>query len=110
MLPYSSSWQADTAGASVEQARQGPSHPNLRDLLNNIHTTKWFEFGLQLTSNIEELDKIGTDHQGDARTALRDTLRLVLREDPDLSWQKVVQALQTIGELAMARTIKEKFC
>ena len=94
----------------MEQARQGPSHPNLRDLLNNIHTTKWFEFGLHLTSNIEELDKIETDHKGDARAALRDTLRLVLREDPDLSWQKVVQALQTIGEVAMARRINDKFC
>ena len=94
----------------MEQARQGSSHPNLRDLLNNIHTTKWYEFGLQLTSNIEELDIIETDHKGDARTALRDTLRLVLRENPDLSWQKVVHALQTIGEVAMAKTIKDKFC
>ncbi|CAI8003623.1 hypothetical protein GBAR_LOCUS3697 [Geodia barretti] len=102
--------QADTAGASVEQARQGPSHPNLRDLFNNIRTTKWYEFGLQLTSNIEELNTIKTDHKGDARTALLDTLNLVLREDPDLSWQKVVQALQTIGEVVMAQTINEKFC
>ena len=94
----------------MEQTRLGPSHPNLRDLLNNIHTTKWYEFGLQLTNNNKELDKIEIDHKGDARTALRDTLGLVLREDPDLSWRKVVQALNTIGEVAMARTISDKFC
>ncbi|CAI8041714.1 hypothetical protein GBAR_LOCUS23152, partial [Geodia barretti] len=111
MVSYSSSReQADTAGASVEQARQRSSHPNLRDLLNNITTTKWYVFGLQLTSNIEELNTIKTDNKGDAKTALQETLNLVLREDPDLSWQKVVEALQTIGEVAMARTINKEFC
>ena len=111
MVSYSSSReQADTAGAGVEQARQGPSHPNLRDLLNNIHTTEWYKFGLQLTSNIAELNTIKTDNKGDAKTALQETLNLVLREDPDLSWQKVVEALQTIGEVAMARTINKEFC
>ena len=94
----------------MEQARQGPSHPNLRDLLSNIHTTKWYELGLQLTNNIEELDKIETDQKGDTRAALLDTLNLACREDPDLTWQKVIQALYTIGEVAMARTIKDKFC
>ena len=73
------------------------TRPNLTDLANNIHTTKWFELGLQLTDN-------------DARSALLEVLDFVLREDPELSWDKVVLALQTISEVSIAKTIQDKFC
>ena len=86
------------------------TRPNLTDLANNIHTTKWFELGLQLTGNVRELDLIGRNHQNDARSALLDMLGFVLREDPELSWDKIVQALQTISEVSIAKTIQDKFC
>ena len=86
------------------------TRPNLRDLANNIRTTKWFELGLQLTGNVRELDLIGRNHKNDARSALLDMLGFVLKEDPELSWEKVTDALQTIDERNMAKTIHDKFC
>ena len=84
--------------------------PNLTDLANNIHTTKWFELGLQLTGNVRELNLIKENHKNDARGALLEVLGFVLREDPELSWDKVVLALQTISEVSIAKTIQDKFC
>lgn len=87
-----------------------PRHPSLRDLVNNIHTTKWFELGLQLTDNVRQLNLIKTNHRNDAVGALLEMLDFILREDPELSWDKVVLALQTVGERNMAKIIQDKFC
>ena len=86
------------------------TRPNLTDLANNIHTTKWFELGLQLTNNVKELNLIKENHKIDARGALLEVLDFVLREDPELSWNKVILALQTISERSMAKTIQDKLC
>ena len=82
----------------------------MKDLLNSIHITNWYELGLRLTDNVEELDMIESDHKRDTRTALRKTLQLVLTEDPELSWQKIVCALREIRKFNTAKKIEDKFC
>lgn len=109
--PLLSSPQTSVTLSRQEQTDDAKTtRPNLTHLANNIHTTKWFELGLQLTGNVRELDLIGRNHTNDARSALLNMLGFVLREDPELSWDKVVLALQTIGEQNMAKTILDKFC
>lgn len=113
ILPYHQQ-QSDIAdGATgLGPAVQQPSPLELKDLHNHIHTTKWYELGLQLIDkdSVHELNIILRDHKGDTKIALQETLNLVYREDPDLSWLKVVKALMTVGEARQAKIIKDKFC
>ena len=90
----------------------GGQQCNLRNLLHYVHTTKWYRLGLELMGDeaVTQLDVIDYDHKGDKETALRKTLSLCLRADPDLSWQKVVKALRKIGETRNAKDIEDKFC
>ena len=81
----------------------------MKELLNNVYTTKWYELGCQLADK-RELDFIRRDHNKDTRTALQETFSLVLREDPHLSWTKVVHALKAVREFTVAKTIEDKFC
>ena len=97
-----------TMGTSSLDTRGNPC--TLRDLLNNVRTDKWYRLGVQLTENVEELNIIKSDHQNDVDGALIDMFNLVLKDNPDLSWQTVVEALQTIGENNKAKRIKETFC
>ena len=60
--------------------------------------------------NESELKVIESDHRGDIRGALRKTLELALKENPDLTWENVVAALRNIREITTARTIENKFC
>ena len=83
---------------------------NLRNLLANVQTTKWYRLGLDLNISEYDLDFIKADHGGDTRTALMETLKLCLRQDPDLSWSKVVKALRNINENRNAKQIEDKFC
>ena len=53
---------------------------------------------------------IQKDHERDTDTALRKTLQLLWTRDPNLSWQKVVEALTNIGEIRNAKDIEDKFC
>ena len=86
---------------------------NLRHLLDSVHTTKWYRLGLELIGDDDEavaqLDVIEADHKGDKETALRKTFQLCLRLDPNMSWQKVIEALTTIGEKRNAKDIEDKF-
>ena len=84
--------------------------PILKDLLNNVVTTKWYRLGLQLTNDETELDIIKEDHGSKTPDALRETFKLCIRRDPELTWQKIVNALREIKENHLARDIEEKFC
>ena len=82
----------------------------MKDLLDNVKTVEWYRLGLELTRNETEMTFIDRDHRGDSRTALRRTFQLCLREDPSLSWPKVVQALRRISENRLAKRIEDIFC
>ena len=58
----------------------------------------------------EALRTIRADHSRNTREALQETLDLVLRTCPDLTWKNVADALRNIGEETTARTIEDKFC
>ena len=57
-----------------------------------------------------EMNIIMKDHGSKTHDALRETFQLCLRQDPELTWQKVVDALREIKENHLARDIEEKFC
>ena len=87
---------------------------NLRNLLDYVHTTKWYRLGLELIGDdkdaVAQLNITEKDHGSDTDTALRKTLQLLWTRDPNLSWQKVVEALRSIGEIRNAKDIEDKFC
>lgn len=76
----------------------------------NVKTTEWRRLGLELNVSEYNLEVIKADHRGDTRTALMETLILCLKEDPYLSWSKVVKALRNINENQNAKQIEDKFC
>ena len=83
---------------------------NLKNLLANVQTTNWYWLGLELNISEYDLDCIKVDHRGDTQTALMETLKLCLRQDPDLSWPKVAKALRNIKEYQNAKQIEDRFC
>ena len=80
---------------------------NLRDLLNNVKTTKWYRLGLELGISSDELDII-------QKHEVEDRLRLMfqkwLQVCEDHSWRMVCNALRTIGENSLAAKLTGKFC
>ena len=80
---------------------------NLRDLLNNVKTTKWYHLGLELGISSDDLDII-------QKHEVEDRLRLMfqkwLQVSEDHSWRMVCNALRTIGENSLAAKLTDKFC
>ena len=80
----------------------------------NVRTTKWYRLGLELIGDdddaVAELNFIEKDHERDTVTALRKTLQLCLRVDPNLSWIGMAEALRKIGEKRNAKHIEDKYC
>ena len=73
--------------------------PTLRDLLNNVKTTKWFELGLEL--GISSYD-LGIIEKHDVEDRLRLMLQKWLEVCTEPSWRELANALRTIGEKTLA--------
>ena len=82
----------------------------LIDLLNDVKTGEWFELGLALTTDEGAMDIIAADHKNDGRGGLRAIFRLWKKKCPNPTWDKVVTALNTIGDTNLAPKLKEKYC
>ena len=88
----------------------GGKYCTMKDLINNIDTTDWYALGVQLTTNVAELNIIRHDYRNDARGALIEMFILVLRDNPELTWPTVVEAFETINDKNRANKIRDKFC
>lgn len=86
--------------------------PQLKDLLPDVVTPKWYQLGLQLTNDERKMNIIKVDHGHSMQNALEATFNLWLDETtrPAPSWWELVDALQRIKENRLAMDIKEKYC
>ena len=83
--------------------------PKPKDLLNLVHTTKPYKFGLELGIAKSDLDIAQKDYRNDCGGQLSEVLHLYLRQSEDPSWVEVVTALCTIGEVQSAKAIMNEY-
>lgn len=83
--------------------------PTMKDLMNNVHTVKTYELGIQLDINENDINTTMVDHKNDAAAQLRQILSLYLRQTVEPSWPQVVNALYAIDECKCAADIEKKF-
>ena len=101
---------SQTNVTSSPPSDDGVKYCTMKGLINNIDTTDWYALGVQLTTNVTELNIISCDHRNDTRGALFNMFNLVLRDNPNLTWPTVVKALETIKDNKRAKKIRNKFC
>ena len=77
--------------------------PNLKDLLNLVHTTKPYELGLELGIAKSDLDTCRNDCGGQLSRVL------CLYQSEDASWVEVVTALCNIREVQSAKAIMNEY-
>ena len=82
--------------------------PELKDLVL-VKTTKWYNLGLQLGIEDTELDVIEENSPKDIDACKRKMFKAWLRITPNPSYQKLVEALQTVGEISEADHLCKKY-
>ena len=84
--------------------------PSQYELLKYVKTTKWYELGLELNLDEDDLAFIEQDYRLDSAEALKQLLKKWLRECESPTWSTVVDALGKVGEKRRARRLQEIFC
>ena len=82
--------------------------PQLKDLVL-IQTTEWYDLGLQLGIEDAELEDIQSNNPKSVRTCRREMFKAWLRITPNPSYQQLVEALKTVGEISEADRLCEKY-
>ena len=59
--------------------------------------TEWHQLGVQLELGLDTLTTIESNHPHDAKRCKSEVLGWWLRNAPDTSWAKLVQALEAMG-------------
>ena len=72
-------------------------------------TGQWYDLGLQLLDPKDShvLDTIEADTKNDSKTCCRKMFSKWLNKDLSASWDKLIEALITIGLSDVARSIKQ---
>ena len=86
--------------------------PKLKELVEDLHkvASKWQAVGVQLEVPTWTLKEIDYENRGDCSRALSDMLDEWINNDPNVSWEMVVEVLKScsVGERALARDIETK--
>ena len=96
----------------MPQAPQQKSVPTLKLLLKELYkiADKWEEIGIHLGVDVNLLDKVKSENDGDSKKCLREMLKiLVKKEDLQPSWNEVVEALECLEEGELAQQLKDKY-
>ena len=88
----------------------GLQRPTQHELLKHVKTTKWYELGLELKLDEDNLDYIEHDYRQDSAEALRQVLKKWLKECESPTWLTLVNALTEVGDRKKARDLQEMFC
>lgn len=85
--------------------------PEMKTLLHDVKTTSWFELGLNLNIEEDDMNIIQQNHRNDGHGALQATFRLWLKNCPrsECTWTSIVEALKAIGETRRAHELEEKY-
>ena len=71
---------------------------------------KWRRIGVMLEIEAGELDKIKLDNTSDCEECLQEMLNLWLKVNPKPSWSTMADALEALGEEALAKHIRTEYC
>ena len=74
-----------------------------------IEVTEWYELGLQLGVDDTELEEIEKNNRGNLRACRENMFQAWLRITPNRSYQELVEALVTVGEVGEAEYLCEKY-
>ena len=83
------------------------SNPTLREL-RQLPVTKWYNLGLQLEVNQEELEKIQSKHPQNDRICQTKMFGVWLREVENPNYEKLLKALAVIGRRDIAESMCDK--
>ena len=77
--------------------------------LRDVTAADWFRLGVQLGIKTAKLREIETDHPRDVQRCKLEVLDWWLRNMPQVSWEKLANALHKIGGYdALAQRLKKK--
>ena len=82
--------------------------PQLKDLVL-VQVTEWYDLGLQLGVEDEELDVIHRNNPGNLKTCRREMFKAWLRITPNPSYQQLVEALTAVGDVREADQLSKKY-
>ena len=83
------------------------SKPTLREL-RQLPVTKWYNLGLQLEVNQEELEKIQSKHPQNDRICQTKMFGVWLRQVENPNYEKLLKALAAIGRRDIAESMCDK--
>ena len=92
---------------------QQKSMPTLKLLLKELYkiADKWEEIGIHLEIDVNLLDKVKSENNGDSKKCLREMLKILVKEVDLLpSWTDIVEALECLEEEELAQKLKDKYC
>ena len=84
------------------------SVPHLKDLVL-VRAVEWYNLGLQLGVENAELKVIQKNNPADLTTCLREMFEAWLRITPNPSYQRLVEALLSVGETNEADRLCKKY-
>ena len=88
-----------------------PAAPNLKELSNALDSVvDWHSLGVKLGLEDHELSAIDKTFRGDIPRCKHEMLICCSRSDKLLTWKAVADALQQMGEQAIALKIRAKYC
>ena len=82
--------------------------PLLKDLVL-VQVAEWYDLGLQLAVEDEELDVIKKNNPGNLRACKREMFRKWLRITASPSYQQLVEALTAVGDVKEADQLSKKY-
>ena len=90
----------------------GTDKPTLKLLIKYFRdkvAPHWYDFGIQLLENecVDKLNIIKKNHPGDVERCCTEMFEYWLKIDTEASWNKVVDALEGIGQNVAAKKIKD---
>ena len=68
--------------------------------------THWRDLGLELTNSDAKLNNIAKDFPHDVEKCCSEMLSYWLKNDPQASWNKLIEALKHIDKTVLARKIE----
>ena len=70
----------------------------LKEIKNELtEVTEWYQLGVELGLGAPQLREIERDHPQDTQRCKTEVLDWWLRNAPEVSWEKLAQALETMG-------------
>ena len=88
-----------------------PDDPKLKDLVYELKEVDWNQLGIQLNVPRHILKNIDRENPGNESRKLSEVLQYWIDNEPEPSWEKIIQALQRIGRHKnIITSIQSKYC